>query len=129
MMSENFAYPATLLYSPDHEWVAVRGIEALIGITAFAADQLGDIVYLDVPELGKSLEKGAVFGTIEAVKTVSDLFMPLSGIVLEVNPKVIAAPEMVNGDPYEWGWLVKIHITKPEEAGALLTAEAYQKLI
>lgn len=127
-MSE-LKYPETLLYSPDHEWLSARGIEALIGITSFAAGELGDIVYLDVPLLGKPLVKGEVFGTIEAVKTVSDLFMPVSGIVLEVNPKVIAAPEMVNTDPYEWGWLVKIHLTRPEEVSALLTAAEYRKLI
>jgi glycine cleavage system H protein len=115
-----------LLYSAEHEWLEPQGLDARIGITAFAAGELGDIVYVDVQVTGKTIGRGEVFGTVEAVKTVSDLYMPVSGIVLEVNPKVIHGPGLINDDPYGEGWLVKIGLTEPEEVSGLLTADEYR---
>jgi glycine cleavage system H protein len=122
-------FPAELKYTKDHEWVRINGSEATIGITEFAQRELGDIVYVDVNTVGETVEKEAVFGTVEAVKTVSDLFMPLTGEVLEVNKGIDSAPEKVNNDPYGEGWMIKIKITKPEEAKELLSVEDYKKLI
>jgi glycine cleavage system H protein len=122
-------FPADLKYTKDHEWVKVTGSEAMIGITDFAQKELGDIVYVDITTLGETVEKEQVFGTVEAVKTVSDLFMPVSGKVLEANKDIDSAPESVNNDPYGKGWLIKISITNPAELSELLSADAYKKLI
>lgn len=122
-------FPADLKYTKDHEWVKISGDTALIGITDFAQRELGDIVYVDVNTVGETVEKEAVFGTVEAVKTVSDLFMPLSGEVLEVNKDIDSAPESVNSDPYGKGWMIKIKITNPSEVDGLLDANAYKALV
>jgi glycine cleavage system H protein len=122
-------FPAELKYTKDHEWVKINGSEATIGITDFAQRELGDIVYVDVNTVGETVEKEAVFGTVEAVKTVSDLFMPLTGEVLEVNKDIDSAPESVNNDPYGKGWMIKIRFSKPEEVSSLLNVDDYKKLI
>lgn len=122
-------FPEDLKYTKDHEWVRISGSEATIGITDFAQHELGDIVYVDVNTIGETIDREAVFGTVEAVKTVSDLFMPLSGEVLEVNKGIDAAPESVNTDPYGAGWMIKIKFTNAAEVSDLLSAEAYKKLI
>lgn len=121
--------PTNLKYSRDHEWVRVEGGEAFIGITDFAQSQLGDIVFVDVTTEGETVAKDDVFGTIEAVKTVSDAFMPVSGEVLEFNDALNDAPETVNKDPYGQGWIIKIKITDPAQVGELLDAAAYTELI
>lgn len=121
--------PANLKYSNDHEWCRVEGDVAYIGITDFAQDQLGDIVFVDVPTVGENLAAGEVFGSIEAVKTVSDAFTPVSGEVLEFNPEVDADPALVNKDPYGAGWMIKVQLTDPSEVDALLTPEQYTELI
>jgi glycine cleavage system H protein len=122
-------FPADLKYTKDHEWVRINGSEATIGITDFAQRELGDIVYVDVNTVGENVEKEAVFGTVEAVKTVSDLFMPLTGEVLEVNKDIDAAPESVNSDPYGAGWMIKIKISNASEIDSLLSVDDYKKLI
>lgn len=122
-------FPSELKYTKDHEWVKINGNEATVGITDFAQRELGDIVYVDISTIGETLDKEAIFGTVEAVKTVSDLFMPLSGEVLEANKDIDAAPESVNGDPYGKGWMIRIRLTKPEEVAALLSADDYKKQI
>jgi len=122
-------FPAELKYTKDHEWVKITGDEATIGITDFAQHELGDIVYVDVNTIGETIEKEAIFGTVEAVKTVSDLFMPLSGEVLEMNKDIDSAPESVNADPYGKGWMIKIKITNPSEIDALLNVDDYKKLV
>lgn len=122
-------FPADLKYTKDHEWIRVQGDKATIGITDFAQKELGDIVYVDVNTIGETVDKDAVFGTVEAVKTVSDLFMPISGEVLEVNKDIDSAPESVNQDPYGKGWMIKIKLTNPSEVSALLSADDYKKLI
>ena len=122
-------FPADLKYTKDHEWVKINGSEATIGITDFAQRELGDIVYVDVNTIGEAVDKEAVFGTVEAVKTVSDLFMPLTGEVLEMNKDIDSAPESVNQDPYGKGWMIKIRITNPSEIDGLLSVEDYKKLI
>ena len=121
--------PSNLKYSKDHEWVRVEGDMAYIGITDFAQSELGEIVIVDITTEGETLAREAVFGSIEAVKTVSDLFMPVGGEVLEVNPKLEDNPELVNSDPYGEGWMIKVKMTNPSEAGSLLDAEAYKALI
>ena len=121
--------PSNLKYSKDHEWVRVEGDTAYIGITDFAQSELGEIVIVDITTEGETLAQEAVFGSIEAVKTVSDLFMPLGGEVLEVNPKLEDNPELVNSDPYGEGWMIKVKMTNPSEVGSLLDAEAYKALI
>ncbi len=121
--------PANLKYSSDHEWCSVEGNVATIGITDFAQSQLGDIVFVDVPTVGESIAAGELFGTIEAVKTVSDAFSPVSGEVLEFNDGVDADPAVVNQDPYGAGWLVKIEMSNPAELDSLLSAEKYAELI
>jgi glycine cleavage system H protein len=121
--------PSNLKYSKDHEWVRVEGDTAYIGITDFAQSELGEIVIVDITTEGETLDSEAVFGSIEAVKTVSDLFMPLGGEVLEVNPKLEDNPELVNSDPYGEGWMIKVKMTNPSEVGNLLDAEAYKALI
>lgn len=122
-------FPAELKYTKDHEWVKINGSEATIGITDFAQGELGDIVYVDISTVGETVEKEAVFGTVEAVKTVSDLFMPLTGEVLEVNKDIDSAPESVNKDPYGKGWMIKMRIANPSEVDGLLSVEEYKKLV
>ena len=121
--------PSNLKYSKDHEWVRVEGDTAYIGITDFAQSELGEIVIVDITTVGETLAREAVFGSIEAGKTVSDLFMPLGGEVSEVNPKLEDNPELVNSDPYGEGWMIKVKMTDPSEVGKLLDAEAYKALI
>ena len=121
--------PSNLKYSKDHEWVRVEGDMAYIGITDFAQSELGEIVIVDITTVGETLAREAVFGSIEAVKTVSDLFMPLGGEVSEVNPKLEDNPELVNSDPYGEGWMIKVKMTDPSEVSKLLDAEAYKALI
>ena len=122
-------FPSELKYTKDHEWVKINVNEALIGITDFAQRELGDIVYVDVNSIGETIQKEAVFGSVEAVKTVSDLFMPLTGEVLEVNKDIDSAPEVVNKDPYGKGWMIKIKISNPSEISELLDVEEYKKLV
>jgi glycine cleavage system H protein len=122
-------FPSNLKYSKDHEWIRVEGNDAYIGITDFAQGELGDIVFVDIGTRGDSLNKEAVFGTIEAVKTVSDLFMPVSGKVMELNAKIDTHPELVNKDPYGEGWLIKVTLSNPSDINELLSAEDYKKLI
>ncbi|MBE3085155.1 MAG: glycine cleavage system protein GcvH [Bacteroidetes bacterium] len=121
--------PANLLYTKDHEWLRVEGNLAYVGVTDFAQGELGDIVFIEVETVGETLNKEEVFGTIEAVKTVSDMFMPVSGEILEVNPALEESPDIVNKDPYGKGWMVKIKITNPSEVSDLLTAEKYTSLL
>ncbi|MFC2580287.1 MAG: glycine cleavage system protein GcvH [Bacteroidota bacterium] len=121
--------PSNLKYSKDHEWVRVEGDTAYIGITDFAQSELGEIVIVDITTEGETLAREAVFGSIEAVKTVSDLFMPVGGEVSEVNPKLEDNPELVNSDPYGEGWMIKVKMTNPSEVDSLLDAEAYKALI
>ena len=122
-------FPDDLKYTKDHEWVRITGNEATVGITDFAQRELGDIVYIDVNTVGETLDREAVFGTVEAVKTVSDLFMPLSGEVLEVNKDIDAAPESVNNDPYGKGWMIRIRLSDTSQLSDLLSAADYRKLI
>lgn len=122
-------FPSELKYTKDHEWVSISGNEATIGITDFAQRELGDIVYIDVNTVGTEVAKEEVFGTVEAVKTVSDLFMPLTATVLELNAELNNNPELVNSDPYGKGWMVKVAISNPAEVEELLSAEAYQSLV
>jgi glycine cleavage system H protein len=122
-------FPSELKYTKDHEWIRVEGNDAYIGITEFAQHELGDIVYVDISSKGKEVAKEEVFGTVEAVKTVSDLFMPLTGTVNETNPALDSQPELVNTDPYGQGWMVKISIKDASEIAGLLSAEAYQSLV
>ena len=121
--------PAELKYTKDHEWVRVDGDIATIGITDFAQSELGDIVYIEIETIGDTVEKDAVFGTVEAVKTVSDLFMPIKGEVLELNAQLEGEPELVNKDPYGNGWMVKVKIADVSQLSELLSADAYQSLI
>jgi len=123
------SYPANLRYTKDHEWISLDGNTATIGITDYAQRELGDIVYVEVDTIGKSLEAGAVFGTVEAVKTVSDLFLPVSGTITELNPGLGGAPELVNSDPYGEGWMVKMTVNNPADVEALLDAAAYQSMV
>jgi glycine cleavage system H protein len=122
-------FPAELKYTKDHEWIRVEGNQAFVGITEFAQNELGDIVYVDINTLGKEVNSEDVFGTVEAVKTVSDLFMPLSGKILEINKKLDANPELVNSDPYGDGWMVKIEISDAAQVAGLLSSSDYQALI
>ena len=122
-------FPKELKYSKDHEWLRIDGDYAYIGITEFAQRELGDIVFVDVDTEGEKLEKEEVFGSIEAVKTVSDLFMPISGEVIEVNTKLDESPELVNSDPYGDGWIVKIRINSVSESNELLSNSDYEQLI
>lgn len=122
-------FPTNVKYTNEHEWVRIEGDEAYVGITDYAQSQLGDIVFVDIPTEGEKLEKGETFGSIEVVKTVSDLFLPIGGEILEVNPALEENPELVNKDPYGEGWIVKIKPTDASEADDLLDAEAYKQLI
>ncbi|RAU82076.1 glycine cleavage system protein GcvH [Pontibacter arcticus] len=121
--------PETLKYTKDHEWIRVEGDVAYVGITDFAQSELGDIVYVDIDTVDKALEQEAVFGTVEAVKTVSDLFLPLTGTVLEFNEKLEGSPELVNSDPYGDGWIIKMSIDNTAELEGLLTADGYREVI
>ncbi|WP_109851484.1 glycine cleavage system protein GcvH [Aquimarina sp. AU58] len=121
--------PEELKYSKDHEWIRIENNIAHIGITDFAQSELGDIVYVELESLDEELNEGEVMGSIEAVKTVSDIFMPVSGTVIEINEELESNPEMVNSDPYTKGWLAKIEISNPDEINDLLDANAYKKLI
>jgi glycine cleavage system H protein len=122
-------FPADLRYTKDHEWIKLDGTTATIGITDFAQSELGDIVYLDINTVGSSLAAEAVFGTVEAVKTVSDLFLPMAGTITEVNPALASNPELVNTDPYGQGWMVKVTVNNAADFEQLLTSEAYAKLV
>ncbi|MDD2564696.1 MAG: glycine cleavage system protein GcvH [Salinivirgaceae bacterium] len=119
-------FPANTKFSEEHEWVVVDGDIATIGVTDFAQQQLGDIVFVEIETEGETLNKGEVFGTIEAVKTVSDLFMPISGEIIEVNPNLEASPELVNKDPYAEGWMLKVKMSKKSELDGLMDAAAYK---
>ena len=121
--------PADLLYTDEHEWVNIKGNVATVGITDFAQSELGDIVFIEFPELNSVFEKDQSVGTIEAVKTVADLYMPISGTVIAVNGNLDNNPEAVNDTPYDDGWIIKIEIAKQDEIGDLLTARAYENLI
>jgi len=121
--------PANLRYTKDHEWISLEGNVATIGITDFAQGELGDIVYVDISSKGKALAAEEVFGTVEAVKTVSDLFLPVQGTITEVNPALESQPELVNSDPYGEGWMVKMTVDNPADVEALLNAEAYTALV
>ena len=125
---KKMSIPANLRYSKEHEWVSVDGDIATIGITYHAQDQLGDIVYVDIDTIGKTLPAEAVFGTVEAVKTVSDLFLPVGGTILEKNPELDGNPEFVNNDPYGDGWMIKVKIDNPADLDKLMDHEAYQAL-
>ena len=122
-------FPTNVKYTSEHEWIRLEGEEAYVGITDYAQDQLGDIVFVDVTTEGETLEAGEVFGTIEVVKTVSDLFLPVGGEILEVNPELEEHPELVNPDPYGKGWLVRIRPTDVSEMDKLMDAEAYKQII
>ena len=122
-------YPDNLRYTKDHEWIRLEGNIATIGITDFAQHELGDIVFVEVETVGKALAAGAVFGTVEAVKTVSDLFLPISGTVNELNPALANAPELVNNDPYEEGWMIKMTVDNPADVQALPDAAAYEAMV
>ena len=121
--------PTDLRYTNDHEWVRVDGDEATIGITAYAADQLGDIVFVELPDVGRRLDQFAAFGVVESVKAVSDLFAPVSGEVTATNQDLAGGPELVNGDPYGGGWMVRVRISDTGQLDGLLDADAYDALI
>jgi glycine cleavage system H protein len=122
-------FPDNLKYTKDHEWVRVEGNEAVIGITDFAQGELGDIVYVEIETVGEELAQHEIFGTVEAVKTVSDLFMPVSGTVVAKNDAIDANPESVNKDPYGEGWMIRVQMSNPDEVAALMDATAYKALI
>ncbi len=124
------SFPADVKYTKDHEWIKLTdGNTALIGITQFAQQELGDIVYVDIASVGKTLNKDEVFGTVEAVKTVSDLFLPVDGTVLEVNAALEKQPELVNTDPYGEGWMIKLQLSNVEDINELMDAAAYEQLV
>lgn len=127
--TDNMNIPAELKYTKDHEWVKIEGDTATVGITDFAQKELGDIVYVEVETLDQTLDKDEVFGTVEAVKTVSDLFLPLSGEITDFNEELESAPENVNTDPYNDGWMIKLKISNPDEVEQLLSHEQYKELI
>jgi glycine cleavage system H protein len=122
-------FPENVKYTADHEWIRVEGKFGWIGITDYAQSELGDIVYIEIPAIGTKVEKGKSFGTIEAVKAVSDLFAPVAGEVVEINTEMKDHPEIVNKDPYDKGWMVKIAITDPAQLGTLLDVQSYKKLV
>jgi glycine cleavage system H protein len=121
--------PGNLKYTKDHEWIRIEGDNGYVGVTDFAQSELGDIVFIEIETVGETLKKEEVFGTIEAVKTVSDMFMPVSGEILEMNPAIEETPDVVNKDPYGNGWMVKIKINDPAEINQLLSPEKYKELI
>lgn len=122
-------FPENVKYSSDHEWIRVEGDEAYVGVSDFAQSELGEVVFVDITSVGETVAQGDIFGSIEAVKTVSDLMMPVSGEVLESNPELEDAPELVNSDPFGKGWIVKVKVTQPAELDTLMSAEEYQKFI
>lgn len=122
-------FPENLRYTKEHEWVRLEGDEAVIGITEFAQHELGDIVYVEIETTGQQLKAGDIFGTVEAVKTVSDLYLPVDGTVTEINAKLNANPELVNSDPYGEGWMVKMKLSNASDANALMDAAAYGSLV
>jgi len=122
-------YPDSLKYTKDHEWARVRGNSAQVGITTYAKDQLGDVVYLELPEVGAEVKRGQPFGVVESTKAVSELFAPVSGKVTKVNQALVDAPEGINEDPYEKGWMVEIEMSSPADAGELLSAKQYEELL
>ncbi len=122
-------YPSHLKYTKDHEWILIAGNTATVGITDFAQRELGDIVFIDVNTKGKALASEEVFGTVEAVKTVSDLFIPVAGTIIEINSALEGSPELVNSDPYGEGWMIKMTMNNPSDADHLMTAEAYNELV
>ncbi len=122
-------YPDNLRYTKDHEWIKVEGDEATIGITDFAQRELGDIVYVEIETVGQELNAGDVFGTVEAVKTVSDLYLPVAGSITEVNPTLNNSPELVNSDPYGQGWMVKMKLANPADVDELMDAAGYEQLV
>jgi glycine cleavage system H protein len=122
-------FPENLRYTKDHEWVMLEGNTATVGITEFAQRELGDIVYVDINSKGKKLASEEVFGTVEAVKTVSDLFMPVAGTITEVNPALEASPDLVNSNPYGEGWMIKMTVDTPEDLGKLMDAAAYASMV
>ena len=121
--------PADLKYTAEHEWIRVEGDEIVVGVTDFAQGELGDVVFIEIETQGETLSKGDTFGTIEAVKTVSDLYMPVDGEVLEVNPALEDAPELVNSEPFEGGWMIRVKLSDPSQLDALLPADEYSALI
>jgi glycine cleavage system H protein len=121
--------PSDLRYTKDHEWVRVEGDEATVGITDYAATQLGDIVFVELPDVGRSVDQFAAFGVVESVKAVSDLFAPVSGEVIETNPELASRPELVNGEPYGAGWMLRVRVSDPGQVGELLEPSAYEALI
>lgn len=122
-------FPDNLRYTKDHEWIRLEGDEAIVGITDFAQHELGDIVYVEIETVGQQLKAGDVFGTVEAVKTVSDLYLPIDGTVTEVNPNLNSNPELVNSDPYGEGWMAKVKLSNAADIESLMNAEAYQNLV
>ena len=122
-------FPINLKYTREHEWIKIEGSEATVGITEFATNELGDIVFIEIETVGENLTQGDTFGTVEAVKTVSDLFMPVSGEVIEVNPKLESTPEIINKDPYGQGWLIKVKINDLNGIDSLLSSDDYMALV
>jgi glycine cleavage system H protein len=122
-------FPSNLRYTKDHEWVSLEGDIATIGITDFAQRELGDIVYVEVETIGKTMQAGEIFGTVEAVKTVSDLYLPVAGTILELNAALAGTPEAVNNDPYGEGWMIKMKVADPAEVAALMDAPAYEATV
>jgi glycine cleavage system H protein len=122
-------FPAELRYTKDHEWIRIEGDEAVVGITDFAQRELGDIVYVEVETIGRKLDAGSVFGTVEAVKTVSDLFLPVGGTVTQLNPALANSPELVNNDPYGEGWMIRMKINNPRDIEELMEAKAYEQMV
>lgn len=122
-------YPESLKYTKEHEWARIRGSSAQVGITAYAKDQLGDVVYLELPEVGASVTRGQPFGVVESTKAVSELFAPVSGKVTKVNQALVDAPEGINEDPYEKGWMAEIEMSSPAEASELLSAKQYEDIL
>ena len=123
------SFPAALKYTKEHEWTRLSGTLATVGITTFAKDQLGDVVYLELPEVGASVRRGEPFGVVESTKAVSELFAPVTGKVTKVNKALVEAPEGINDDPHEKGWLIEIEMSAPAEAGELLSSEQYEELV
>ncbi len=122
-------YPEDYLYSKDHEWISVQDSEGIVGITDYAQHELGDVVYVDLPEVGDSLEVNEPFGSVESVKAVSEIFAPVSGEIIEVNSKLLDSPEMINESPHQQAWMVKIRLTNPDELRGLLSAEEYEEYL
>jgi len=122
-------FPDNLRYTKDHEWIKLEGDIATIGITDYAQKELGDIVYVEVETIGKELNAGDVFGTVEAVKTVSDLYMPIRGTITELNPELTKGPELVNNDPYDKGWMIKVKVNNPADVDSLMDAAAYKVMV